>query len=72
MGIAWFLVGALAAGCALPVAAPGQATPPASLRQPESAAVIEAKVAQAPTRAIPVRLTILHTNDVRGAVEPCG
>jgi 2',3'-cyclic-nucleotide 2'-phosphodiesterase (5'-nucleotidase family) len=39
---------------------------------PESAAVLDGKVAQAPTRAIPVQLTILHTNDVRGAVDPCG
>lgn len=41
-------------------------------RVPDGAAILEGKVAQAPTRAIPVHLTILHTNDVRGAVDPCG
>ncbi len=62
----------LAAGCAPPAAPAVQPTPTASLPLPDSAAVIEAKIAQVPTRAVPLHLTILYTNDVRGSVEPCG
>lgn len=75
---AWkFLAGPLAAGvlialilgCAVPAASPvpaGEASPTAN------PVVLSGKAALAPRQEEPIRFTILHTNDTRGHVDPCG
>lgn len=71
-GVALLLMAALAVGCAPPSRAPSIAPLPTTPAPPERSSVIEAKLAQAPTRATSLALTVLHTNDVRGMVDPCG
>lgn len=39
---------------------------------PDARTLLAGKVALAPTPAQSLRFTILHTNDVRGYVDPCG
>jgi hypothetical protein len=70
-GMALLLVGALAVGCA-PRRALEETPLPGTPAQVEITSVIEAKLAQVPTRDTSLALTILHTNDVGGMVDPCG
>ncbi len=67
-----FVGGLLLGACGAPTPEPRKLLPAPSPTSLVALEVLEAKVAQAPTRAIPVQLSLLHTNDVRGVMDPCG